>query len=194
MRFFVAVTFSTLVAAHAIIHTRQSQVRITGFNASGDGCPAGSFSTQLGGQASTTTLDAYVISISAGSSSTSKMCEMNVNLNFPIGCTSLDFYAFYFGFAQIAQSGSVLASYTPSRGTVTRGQQLMPTFSAEDYRSGKRYERSANIGISVSASNAGEQSVRVNIRSYITAPGEKTASSRMTLDSAQFSISGQKSC
>ncbi|PKS08514.1 hypothetical protein jhhlp_004899 [Lomentospora prolificans] len=178
-----------------------SQVRITAVTTTGDGCPAGSFSTNINAAGTVATLgfDAYQSFVGPGTSGSDreKHCELFVTLRYPLGCTAASLTTTYHGFAtlQPGVSGVVASTYNLSPGSLTNGNPASTVLSGVQWANGDVYTRNDVTSARVSVSSQQQRDVSFVIRNrLLLTAGSSSQEGAITADDVTLTVTGQSAC
>lgn len=195
MHFFAPlVLLATLASAGPLLAERQApRAKLVSVDISGDGCPVGSFRSQIFGDGETASIafTRYNLSTAAGQPS-SLPCVVLWTVNFPVGCTNLTFDNVYSGSADgevsLRINGFFHVPYSLSGGTlppnIVTTSIVPPTWPRRD--------RLATV-LRVVNQNERNHVYRADTRLELQRLDQR-ASGSVTLDLYEFSIVEQTGC
>ncbi|CAI4212286.1 unnamed protein product [Parascedosporium putredinis] len=183
------------------VSSSDSQVRITALTTTGDGCPAGTYSTSINAAGTIATLgfDAYQAAVGPGvpGSDREKHCELFVTLRYPVGCTVATLTTTHHGFA-LAQSGvsaTIASTYNLSPGSLTNGSPASTVLSGAAWVNGDTYTRNDVTPARVSVVSQQQRDVSFTVRSRLfVSANSSTREGLVTADDVTLTVTSQAAC
>jgi len=193
----------TLAWATPVSIARQtSSAQIVGVSATGPGCGAGTFTTDLAddGQSITVGFDAYDTSVNPISSANrEKFCDLTVTIRFPVACTALSLATTYHGFAQVDSgvTGRFSSFYSLSPGVLSGGGSPPTTLftSAQYGGDGAVFTKQDLSSGTVSVRDANQSNVSFVVRSRVALIATTSANEGLAeVEDATIAITQQRRC
>ena len=202
MRLLNYVTLLPAVAWASPLATRQTTpAQIVSVSASGPGCAAGTFTTDLApdGQAITVGFDAYDTSVNPSSSANrEKFCDLTVTIRFPVACTAIGLATTYHGFAQVDSgvTGRFSSSYSISPGILSGGNPPTTLFTSAQYGGdGAVFTKQDVTSGVVAVQSANQRNVSFVVRSRVALIAATSANSGLAeVEDATIAITQQRKC
>jgi hypothetical protein len=176
------------------------QIQITSVATSGNGCPAGTFTTQISPDRTVLTLgfDKYLTTIGnhANFASRDRDCQILLNVRYPLGCTESVLEATYHGFAQLDKgiAGAVAANYILLDGIVANANS-QTSFESSQWSEGGVYTKHDVVPTSKNIRSQAERNTNVLIRTRIDLFSfNATATASLSGDDATIAFTQQQRC
>ncbi len=183
------------------ITPRQSSAQITSVSLSGNGCPSGTYTvgTAPNGLSTNVGFDAYATEIGPGANPSLRelTCDLNIIVNFPVGCTNAVIRSTYHGYAEIGTSvaGFFRTQYNISPGSLTGGDPPLATYTSAAWGSGGVYTKTDLTTARVSVNHASQRNVNYVVRTRVYLTAQSSAfSGVLTDDDVSVEIVSQSSC
>ncbi|KAK1751016.1 hypothetical protein QBC47DRAFT_308533 [Echria macrotheca] len=203
MKFLTSLLFTSALGLATPVIRQTQPAQIISASVVGEGCPQGSFSTEISddGQTISYGWDNYDVAVGPGAdpNGREKTCDITLRINFPLGCTSARFSNTYHGFAQLDQgvTGTFSTQYNISPGQLVSGGNPPPaTVSASGFGgAGNVYTKSDVAVGKINANAANQQVVTYIARTRMFVQGSNnTVFGTLSDDDYSFSITQQSRC